>query len=408
MRVTFACNSLFYSAESVSREESFGRVFRTVGFSRMFPILAALCFSASIASAAPPSNIGPAVTSVATSQHQIALTFDDGPSPYTGQVLEILKRYHAHATFFVVGLHVLSFRDAVRAEVAAGDTVGNHTYTHADLEWLPNEIVTQQLVATQAAVHESTGLLPHWFRPPYGAVDARVETLAAAQGLRTVMWSVDPRDWSRPGTDAIVARILADVRPGSIVILHDGGGYRDETVAALPIILSSLKARGYSFVTLDDLLDFSSCNVRGALHWFAHSGFRVHPNHALYRAWEERYCQGYNLGPATGRERQLGGGLVEQDFALTGHRLIWNRRTGEVREELVWAWPSAVFGARGTAPAWHTPLTGAWFSEYFAGRDWGAALGPPRALPLQAMEEQCFTYGCGFLQKGKVQWRKSQ
>lgn len=195
----------------------------------------------------------PVLTSSRTVHRLVALSFDDGPSPYTASILAILERYRVPATFFVVGARVADFPSVVRAEARAGDDIGNHTYTHANLTWLADRGVDEQLRATQDAVWRAAHVRPIWFRPPYGAVDQRVADDAWRLGLHTVKWSVDPRDWSEPGTQAIVARVLAGVRPGSIVILHDGGGYRGETVAALPVIIRSLRRRGYRFISLDTM-----------------------------------------------------------------------------------------------------------------------------------------------------------
>lgn len=201
---------------------------------------------------------GPMVIwSASTTRPVVALTFDDGPSPFTVGVLSILRTFHAHATFFLVGRRVRAYPAIVRAEIGAGNDVGNHTYSHADLLWMYTPYVLAQLAMTQEAVKASAGVVPHWFRPPYGALSPRVTDLAASLGLRTVLWSVDPADWARPGAGAIAVRVLTRVRPGSIVLMHDGGGDRGETVAALPAILRALQLRGYRFLTLDELFDVS-------------------------------------------------------------------------------------------------------------------------------------------------------
>jgi peptidoglycan/xylan/chitin deacetylase (PgdA/CDA1 family) len=200
---------------------------------------------------------GPAPLAVLSSSRTVhrlaALTFDDGPSPYTPAILAVLHRYRVPATFFVVGSHVVQYPSIVKAEAEAGDDIGNHTYTHMDLEWLATMGVDQQLQATQQAVWKAAQVRPIWFRPPYGAVNGRVALDAQRLGLHTVLWSVDPRDWTEPGAGVITARVLAGVRPGSIVILHDGGGYRGETVQALPTIIGTLIHRGYRFIDLDTM-----------------------------------------------------------------------------------------------------------------------------------------------------------
>lgn len=193
------------------------------------------------------------LSSSRTVHRLVALSFDDGPSVYTPAILQTLRRYRIPATFFVVGAHVVQYPSFVRAEVSAGNVVGNHTYTHMDLEWLANIGVTQQLQATQQVIWSAARVRPIWFRPPYGAVDGRIAVDAEHLDLHTVLWSVDPRDWSQPGALIIADRVLAAVQPGSIIILHDGGGNREETVQALPIIIGTLLHRGYRFITLNTM-----------------------------------------------------------------------------------------------------------------------------------------------------------
>jgi peptidoglycan/xylan/chitin deacetylase (PgdA/CDA1 family) len=202
--------------------------------------------------AATPSSLQLYTSSITT--HKIAaLTFDDGPSPYSLQVLDVLRTYHVPATFFLVGVHVLEFPSVLRTEVADGNVLGNHTYDHVDLRLLSSSLARAELAQTQAVIRTATGVVPQWFRPPYDGVDARVVQLAASEGLYTVVWSVDPRDWTRPGAQAIIRGVLNDTRPGSVILLHDGGGDRSETVAALSVIVPTLLSRGYRFVTLDEL-----------------------------------------------------------------------------------------------------------------------------------------------------------
>jgi peptidoglycan-N-acetylglucosamine deacetylase len=216
-------------------------------------LLLCLLAPAGGAGASPGPIAFPIFSSSRTAHRLVALTFDDGPSPYTPGVLGVLQRYHVPATFFVVGEHVAQYPQFVRDEVAAGDEIGNHTYNHVDLEWLANVGVDQQISATQRAIWQTAHVHPVWLRPPYGAVDARITEDAGLLGLHTVLWSVDPRDWTDPGAGAIAWRVLTAVRPGSIVILHDGGGYRAETVQALPLIIGVLLRRGYRFISLDTM-----------------------------------------------------------------------------------------------------------------------------------------------------------
>jgi peptidoglycan/xylan/chitin deacetylase (PgdA/CDA1 family) len=186
---------------------------------------------------------------------RIALTFDDGPWPHdTSAVLAVLHRYRIHATFFVIGRQAATYPGLVRAEARAGEEVEDHTWDHPDLRWLSTAAMTREISATATLVQHLTGVAPLFLRPPYGHVDARVRRVAAALGERVVLWNVDPRDWTRPGVGYIEQTVLAKARDGAIVELHDGGGVRDETVSALTVIIPTLQARGYRFVTLAQLL----------------------------------------------------------------------------------------------------------------------------------------------------------
>jgi peptidoglycan-N-acetylglucosamine deacetylase len=176
----------------------------------------------------------------------VALTFDDGPWPNsTGQILAILAQRRTPATFFVVGRQAQRYPDLVRWELAAGMAVGSHSWSHPQpFDRLPVARLRDEITHGRRVL-EPLGVRPVGFRPPGGAASATV--LAAAQGLgeRTVLWSVDPADW-QPGVtaDQLVWRVLAAVRPGAIVLLHDGGGDRSATVAALPAIIDGLRRLG--------------------------------------------------------------------------------------------------------------------------------------------------------------------
>jgi peptidoglycan/xylan/chitin deacetylase (PgdA/CDA1 family) len=347
------------------------------------------------------------LASMTTAQREVALTFDDGPSLYTPQVLAVLHRFGAQATFFLIGREIGQYPATVRAEVAAGDEIGNHTYTHANLLGLPNSLVLAELAETQAAARQAGGVTPTWFRPPFGDVDERVAELAASLGLRTITWSVDPRDWTRPGVSFIVARVLADVRPGSVIVMHDGGGDRSETVIALSIILPALRERGYQFVTLDALFSSSPphpCDLAGGARWFSSEGIARYPTHRIYRAWQDMFCSGTNLGPATSPEYRLSPTVIAQDFAGTAHRLEWDTKTGTVHVTIIWSWAIRVFTERGVSPLWHTPITQAWFDQYFHGYDWGPALEPLHRA--KGYSYQHFANGYAFDEGGRVLWRK--
>ncbi|MDQ6751276.1 MAG: polysaccharide deacetylase family protein [Actinomycetota bacterium] len=186
-------------------------------------------------------------------RRRVALTFDDGPSAYTPSVLRVLRRFRVHATFFLVGREVGSHAGMVREELAQGNAVGDHTFDHANVS-AGGSFAAGEMERAQVRIRQTSGYRPCLFRAPYGAVSSPSIAIARSQGMLTVGWNVDPRDWSRPGADAIARGVLETTRRESIVIMHDGGGPREETVAALPSIIRGLQARGYRLVTVPELL----------------------------------------------------------------------------------------------------------------------------------------------------------
>lgn len=187
---------------------------------------------------------------------EIALTFDDGPQPSsTPQILAILRRFGIRATFFCIGRQVAAYPTLVRQEQASGNLVEDHTWSHLNLISLPTPLLDQQIQLTAQAISRMTGTPPLFVRPPFGATDARVLARAQRLMLSIVLWNVDPRDWSLPGSGTIVARVLSTTHDGSIILLHDGGGNRAQTIAALPAIITALRARGLRFVTIGQLID---------------------------------------------------------------------------------------------------------------------------------------------------------
>ncbi|HZD02682.1 MAG TPA: polysaccharide deacetylase family protein [Actinomycetes bacterium] len=182
----------------------------------------------------------------------VALTFDDGPWPdSTPEILGILERERVPATFFLVGQQVRRYPGLLRREVDAGMTIGTHSFSHPQPFGRLSRAAMRQEIAGGLAALADNGVRTLLFRPPGGAIAPGVLASARREGLRTVLWTVDPSDWhrgSRP--DQIVRRVLTAAKPGSIVLLHDGGGDRAATVAALPRIIKGLKQRKLVFVTL--------------------------------------------------------------------------------------------------------------------------------------------------------------
>jgi peptidoglycan-N-acetylglucosamine deacetylase len=184
----------------------------------------------------------------------VALTFDDGPSLYTPQVLRILRHFRIHATFFLIGQQVRPNASLVREELAEGHAIGDHTWNHANVSG-GGSFAYSQISSTRAAIRSASGYYtPCLFRAPYGAVSGALFPVARSLGMLTIEWDVDPRDWSRPGTGSIYSTVVGQARRESIILMHDGGGPRNQTVAALPSIIRTLRSRGYGFETLPDLL----------------------------------------------------------------------------------------------------------------------------------------------------------
>ena len=180
----------------------------------------------------------------------IALTIDDGPDPvYTPQVLRVLHRYGVTATFSMIGLHVAAYPHLARSVTEAGHHIANHTWTHSDLARVPLHRVHTELAWTSHAIHSATGVHPQLFRAPYGAWSAAVIRQCERMRMVPMDWSVNPRDWARPGVHRIVRNIMRNTHPGSIILEHDGGGNRAQTVEALGIVLPRLLREGYHFHT---------------------------------------------------------------------------------------------------------------------------------------------------------------
>ena len=207
--------------------------------------------AAAAANGQPAFTTSQAPGSAATAgKRVIALTFDDGPGPYTPAVLSVLEQYHVPATFFEIGEEVASYPQYARMVAAAGYPVEDHTWSHPDLTTLTAAGVAAQIDMAQAEIQAVTGTTPQCVRPPYDAWDATVLSQIAARGLTTMSYSVDPKDWTLPGVQAIVSRVVGAAFPGAVVDMHDAGGDRSQTVAALPQIISQLRGMGYSFVSI--------------------------------------------------------------------------------------------------------------------------------------------------------------
>jgi len=180
----------------------------------------------------------------------VALTFDDGPSPYTATLLTTLERQHVKVTFYVIGPHALARAQDVKRAFRDGDTIGDHTVHHPKLTKISSAHVRYELDTAARQIASITRQRPTELRPPFGAENARVRALAGRLGLSVVMWNVTPRDWKHHNAALVEKRVLDKVRPGAIVDMHDT--YRS-TIAAVPDIVATLKKRGYTLVTVPQL-----------------------------------------------------------------------------------------------------------------------------------------------------------
>jgi peptidoglycan/xylan/chitin deacetylase (PgdA/CDA1 family) len=178
-------------------------------------------------------------------RRDVALTFDDGPGPYTSAIIRILKRTHTPATFFAIGRQVPLYRRVIATEARDGFEVGDHTESHPFLSALPQSVQEAQIEAAALAIEAAGAPYPHLFRPPYGAFNAATLATLRAARMLIVLWTVDTSDYARPGVQRIVYVALSGLRPGAIILMHDGGGNRLETLEALPRIIRGLRRRGY-------------------------------------------------------------------------------------------------------------------------------------------------------------------
>lgn len=180
-----------------------------------------------------------------------ALTFDDGPWPeYTREILGILAEHQVKATFFVVGQEVARRPEILKEVFKAGHAIGGHSWNH---QARPRDPVGQ-IQKTDAIIKKVCGFTPTTFRPPYGILGNGMAKQARKEGQAVFIWSSDSNDWKRPSASRMASTVLSQASPGGIALMHDGGGDRTNTVAALPMIIEGLKERGYKLVTIPELL----------------------------------------------------------------------------------------------------------------------------------------------------------
>jgi peptidoglycan/xylan/chitin deacetylase (PgdA/CDA1 family) len=184
---------------------------------------------------------------------RIALTFDDGPGPYTSQVVAVLKQLSIRGTFFVIGEKALVHPDVLREIVDAGSSVQNHSWSHPHIGRLDKEDVRKQIDRAQWAIMDAGVPRPTLFRAPFGEINGGVPGQAAAAGVRLAEWSIDTNDWKGRAPDQIVGAVVKNASDGAVVLMHDGLPSAVNTIAALPPLVSDLRARGYCFVSATEV-----------------------------------------------------------------------------------------------------------------------------------------------------------
>lgn len=205
----------------------------------------------------PPTNrpLGRqnAYSKVTTGAPIIALTYDDGPHPTnTPRLLDILRSRQVRATFYVTGENSRKYPEILRRMVREGHEIGNHTITHSRLTKLSQSQIRHEIVGTTQAIKSATGMLPRSFRPPYGATNDQLKGWIKAEfGMPSILWSVDPEDWKKPGVGVVTSRLVNGAQRGGILLLHD---IHSASVDATPATVDQLKSRGYQFVTISQLI----------------------------------------------------------------------------------------------------------------------------------------------------------
>ena len=208
----------------------------------------------------PPAGARISYSSIQTDQKVVAMTFDDGPHPtHTPRLLKILRDRNIKATFYLVGKNAKAYPALVRQIVSEGHEIGNHTWTHGSLASMSDDQIRRELKQSADAVYEASGYRPQTIRPPYGAINTRIKQLMFAEfGYPTIMWSVDPQDWRRPGVSVVARRLGNDAHPGAILLAHD---IHAPTIDAMPGTFDQLLAKGYRFVTVSQLMNIEKAST---------------------------------------------------------------------------------------------------------------------------------------------------
>lgn len=210
-----------------------------------------------------PKMPGKRVAQVNVPGPYVALTFDDGPSPaYTPKVLDILKRHNAKATFFVLGQLASRHKGILARATAEGHEIAAHTWSHINMPHCSDEKIISEMDRTNSVIAEATGRRPAVMRPPYGATNSRLQDLMMSRyGMASILWSVDTQDWRHPGVDVVISRCVNGARNGSIILLHD---IHASTLAAVEGVVTGLQKRGFTLVTVSELMEMGRKAAGGA------------------------------------------------------------------------------------------------------------------------------------------------
>jgi peptidoglycan/xylan/chitin deacetylase (PgdA/CDA1 family) len=208
----------------------------------------------------PPAGARISYSSVNITQPVVAMTFDDGPHPsLTPKLLDILKERNIKCTFFLIGQNMKAYPQIVRRIIAEGHEIGAHTYTHCSLTSRSDAQIRSELQRSEEALMAAANYRPQLVRPPYGAINTRIKQLMFSEfGYSTIMWSVDPQDWRRPGVSVVTSRLVSGARPGAIMLAHD---IHPPTIQAVPAMFDQLLAKGYQFVTVSQLMNMEKANM---------------------------------------------------------------------------------------------------------------------------------------------------
>lgn len=208
----------------------------------------------------PPAGARLSYSSVNIKEPVVAMTFDDGPHPsLTPKLLDILKERNIKCTFFLIGQNVKAYPNIVRRILAEGHEIGAHTYTHCSLTSRNDDQIRSELKKSEEVLMAAASYRPQFIRPPYGAINTRIKQMMFSEfGYSTIMWSVDPQDWRRPGVSVVTSRLVNGARPGSIMLAHD---IHPPTIQAMPAMFDQLLAKGYQFVTVSQLMNTEKADM---------------------------------------------------------------------------------------------------------------------------------------------------